>query len=93
MKILSTNRYTNPPAQPFTHTSAIKRNAKVYIIFYTAKYFWLFFSISIFTVLFLVPFEGVHYGLYLPEILTLIILRRINETVEDYYILAVAAIE
>ena len=93
MKILSTNRYTNPPAQPFTHTSAIKRNAKVYIIFYTAKYFWLFFSISIFTVLFLVPFEGVHYGLYLPEILTFVKLRSIYEPVQDNNFFSILTVE
>ena len=100
MKISSTNRYTNPPAQRSFTFTAIKRIAKVCIIFYTSKYFSIFLilnfqnaSFLFFIGLRLLPFKGVENGLHLPEILAFVIFRGIYKAVQYNYVLPVLAVE
>gem|GEM_PF-6391287 len=71
MKIPSTNRYTNPPNLGI---------AKVVIIFYLSKLFFIFF-----------PLERVKHRFDLTEVLSLVIPGSINKGFKDDNLLSVGA--
>ena len=96
MKILGTNRYTNPPnphqltlTRELARTDSSKWNAKIWNLSRISKYFLFFLLIF----LLIIPFEGVHDGFNLAQILAFVVLRRIDPAVKYDDPFSVLAIE